>query len=177
VSELILFVISHRLSASFRSGGDLISAAADGDLSYVIQLLGHGADIQVKHTASGAVPLHMAARHGHVEVTVALIMRGARLDARTDKHRTALHEAAQKGHVTVCGILLDRGAEVDARDRHQSTPLHIASRHLAATEDHTKVGHFSRNLFPAFSASQSIVLTSFLYLSGLSDAAIARGRS
>ena len=59
---------------------------------------------------------------------MALVDRGADVDARDVNQRTPLHYACDKGHMEVAMALVDRGADVDARDVNQRTPLHLACR-------------------------------------------------
>ena len=56
-----------------------------------------------------------------------LLHRGAEVDARSDKGKTALHYAATYGHVEAVKLLLENGALVDARDRDGHTPLMFAA--------------------------------------------------
>ena len=57
---------------------------------------------------------------------MALVDRGADVDARDEAQATPLHDACVKGHINVVNKLLDMGADVNARDDIQSTPLHYA---------------------------------------------------
>ena len=46
-------------------------------------------------------PLHYACRNGNVEVAMALVDRGADVDAEDDNQRTPLHYACIEGHMEV----------------------------------------------------------------------------
>ena len=70
--------------------------------------------------------LHWACEYGHTEVAMALMERGADIDARDDDQRTPLHYACDKGLTKVAMALMERGADIDARDDDQRTPLHYA---------------------------------------------------
>ena len=71
-------------------------------------------------------PLHHACIKGHMEVAMALVDRGADVDARTVFQSTPLHYACHNGHMEVAMALVDRGADVDAVDGDQRTPLLFA---------------------------------------------------
>ena len=68
-----------------------------------------------------------ACDNGNMDVAMALVDRGADVNARDVDESTPLHTACDKGHMEVAMALVDRGADVDARDVNQSTPLHYAS--------------------------------------------------
>ena len=63
---------------------------------------------------------------GNMELAMALVDRGADVDARDEFQRTPLHEACGNGHMELAMALVDRGADVDAEDDDQRTPLHYA---------------------------------------------------
>ena len=57
---------------------------------------------------------------------MALVDRGADVDARDVDQMTPLHYACRNGHMELAMALVDRGADVDAGDEDQRTPLHHA---------------------------------------------------
>ena len=72
-------------------------------------------------------PLHWACDKGHTEVAMALVDRGADVDAKDgDKEMTPLHIACNKGYKNIALFLLYRGADINALDWSNSTPLHYA---------------------------------------------------
>ena len=84
----------------------------------------------------GRSPLHLAAQHGLVEVTKAL------LDARADPGASlpgtkagAIHLAASGGHTEVLALLLEAGVALESEDSQGHTPLMLAAvpGHLEAT--------------------------------------------
>jgi len=71
--------------------------------------------------------LRLAAFVGDAPAVEALLARGARVDARSDRGLTALMYAAGRGHLDVVRALLSAGAAVDARDHGGHTPLLFAA--------------------------------------------------
>ena len=57
---------------------------------------------------------------------MALVDRGADVDARNVHQYTPLHDACYRGNTEVAMALVDRGADVGARTEAQGTPLHWA---------------------------------------------------
>ena len=66
--------------------------------------------------------------YGHAEVAMALMERGADIDARNRDQSTPLHEACRKGIKEVALALVEKGVDIDGRDDYQRTPLHYACR-------------------------------------------------
>ncbi|MEO0514889.1 MAG: ankyrin repeat domain-containing protein [Planctomycetota bacterium] len=81
------------------------------------------------------MPMHHAARAGHVAGVEALLERGVHPDCRTrfatpmHARQTPLHLAAAAGHAEVVQRLLEAGAEVEVCDAQQRSPLWLAARH------------------------------------------------
>ncbi|CAJ1406091.1 unnamed protein product [Effrenium voratum] len=73
------------------------------------KLLRAGADPNARE-AWEETPLHMAARHGNLEVAQALLKFGAQINARNLDEVTPLLAAAQEGQQEVCNFLLEMGA-------------------------------------------------------------------
>ena len=57
---------------------------------------------------------------------MALVDRGADVDAIDVNQYTPLHRACVNGHMKLAMALVDRGADIHARDIDQRTPLHAA---------------------------------------------------
>ncbi|KAM8861624.1 ankyrin repeat domain-containing protein 27 [Synchiropus picturatus] len=71
----------------------------------------------------GFTPLHVAALHGHTELTSLLIRHGATVNARTNQSATPLHLACQNSHIQVVRFLLECNAKLNKRDHYGNTPL------------------------------------------------------
>merc|ERR1711907_409515 len=57
---------------------------------------------------------------------MALVDRGADIDARDVNQGIPLHDACINGNMELAMALVDRGADIDARSVDQCTPLHYA---------------------------------------------------
>ena len=102
------------------------AAATNNNLSRLKHLIERRPD-SVNEAAGGYVPLHFAARGGHLDAVCLLLEARALVDATTPGGATSLHRAAVAGHASVCDALLQANARVDARDSDGNTPLHKAS--------------------------------------------------
>jgi len=67
----------------------------------------------------------MAAAYGHVESVIALIEKGANIDARDKYGNTVLIKAAERCHVDATIALICRGALVEVKDEWGRTALDI----------------------------------------------------
>ncbi|UCE64809.1 MAG: ankyrin repeat domain-containing protein [Nitrospirota bacterium] len=90
--------------------GDLSSAAAQGDLELVQQLLEEGADVNGTD-AWGHTPLMSASWAGHKEIVQVLLKRGADVNATTRLDWTALRFAEKLSHPEIVALLKAAGAK------------------------------------------------------------------
>ena len=77
-------------------------------------------------------PLVSAARHGSLQLTKALLSKGAveninKFDQVNNFTASALHCAAMFGHAAIVKELLHHGADIELNDEEGDTPLHKAS--------------------------------------------------
>jgi ankyrin repeat protein len=91
------------------------------------QLIRNGANVNEKDREK-YTPLHLASRHGHIDIVRELIRCGASVHER-DMDGTPLHTASRYGHVDIVRELIKSGAHVNEKDRCGWTSLHIASRY------------------------------------------------
>ncbi|RUS88519.1 hypothetical protein EGW08_003695, partial [Elysia chlorotica] len=82
----------------------------------------------------GMTSVHLAAKHGNIDVLKALLLQGVEVDDRDVKEITPLHLAALEGHVEVCKSLVKYGCNVNAQNFQGNTALH-----LAANSNHKEV--------------------------------------
>jgi ankyrin repeat protein len=147
-------------------GGDgrtpLMEAAYAGHTEIARLLLDKGANIDLKKT-DGATAISFArgrndkaliemfdqvnqllaaSAKGDVNAVKELLDKGASVNARGDKNRTALMEAAYGGHTEVVRLLLDKGADVTPQKDDGATALSLtqASSHKEIVEMLTQKG-------------------------------------
>jgi hypothetical protein len=89
----------------------LHSAASQGEINVVRDLLDKGADVNEWH---GFTPLMSAAGKGHANVVKLLIARGADVNTMSQRGASALGYAAISGNTGMLKLLVDHGANVDA---------------------------------------------------------------
>ena len=96
-----------------RNEKTLLKAAASGDLAKVEQLLAKvPAFVTVTKDMEEDTSLHLAARHGHLEVLAALLDAGVPVDARNRRGLTPLMLAARAPHPAIVQALIDAGADL-----------------------------------------------------------------
>ena len=112
-------------------------AIVHGDLAEVSTLLDREPDLLAAHFPAnvGLTPLMWACRNRRDSVVLALLARGASVDATNtsepggDGGNTALWFTAQgpaEGTVAIASWLLDRGAQIDRRCEYGSTAFYMA---------------------------------------------------
>eukprot|EP00929_Paragymnodinium_shiwhaense_P071319 TRINITY_DN36274_c0_g1_i1.p1 TRINITY_DN36274_c0_g1~~TRINITY_DN36274_c0_g1_i1.p1 ORF type:complete len:2107 (+),score=430.46 TRINITY_DN36274_c0_g1_i1:138-6458(+) len=109
----------------------LLGACVDGDLKRVKSLLSRHDWTALLNAAvdekTGRTALHLAARHGHVEVCSALVRSLAPVDAVEHRLVTPISLAAMYGHAGVVDILLQTAARPEQADAAGRTALHFGS--------------------------------------------------
>ena len=101
-------------------------AAWKGQAEVCAALVELGIDINIDTAPGNAVPLQMAARHGHLGTAKWLLDHGARVDGQPTSTVTPLMAAAIDGHVDVARLLLDAGAEINRDSYTPQTALDLA---------------------------------------------------
>lgn len=99
-------------------------AVTNGSAEDVNALARCGVDVNL---SSGAA-LRNAAKMGKTKVMNALLVNGAKVDAKDSEGVTALHMAAQEERIDPVNVLLMWGADVNAAQRDGRTTLHNAVR-------------------------------------------------
>lgn len=93
-----------------------------------LQLILDGKPDQADST-SGATPLHLASRQGHLDVTRTLLAAGANIDQGDSQGQTPLFIASRYNRFDATRMLLAAGANIDQGDSQGQTPLHVAISH------------------------------------------------
>ena len=104
----------------------LHQAAAKGDRSRIVQLLGLGADPNARDQ-QGRTSLHVAASGGNVSCVEALISKKANVSQRDENGTQPIHYACKGGHAETVQTLLRHGASIEATDNSGSTCMHYAA--------------------------------------------------
>ena len=89
------------------SSGNIHTAAFDGDLAKVKQLVASGVDINQRGEKK-VTPLHMAAyqgKRGHIEMAKWLLANGADVTARDYDGKTPLEIASDRGNTEIAEII------------------------------------------------------------------------
>ena len=112
----------------------LCAAASKGQEIVVERLLTNGAKPDGK--SFQRIPLHCAARYGHVTIVKSMLEKGANIEAKNLSNHTALHLATENRHIAVAELLLKRGANIEVKDFLKQTVLHLAAEngHIAVVE-------------------------------------------
>ncbi len=98
--------------------------------------------------ASGAFPLHFAARHGRNEIILVLVEKSAEIDAIDPQGKTPLVYACAFNRIETATCLLEDGADPIKPDNLGQLPLHWGIETLELTElllDRTPDGINARN--------------------------------
>ena len=103
---------------------ELGSAARQGDLARVRELVGQGADVNADD-GNGVAPLVYAASGGHLATVKYLVAQGANVSDG------AASCAVDAGHLDVVTYLVEQGADVNAAADSGRALLHVAVDHLA----------------------------------------------
>ncbi|XP_054721853.1 ankyrin-3-like [Uloborus diversus] len=97
----------------------------------VVRMLLNSAGVQVdaSTTVEATMPLHLAARGGHLAVAGLILSRITdKFHSGDKKGRTPLHMAAAHGHEDIVRLLLGQGADINAADKNGWTALHYAAK-------------------------------------------------
>ncbi|XP_063445520.1 uncharacterized protein LOC134725544 isoform X2 [Mytilus trossulus] len=108
-------------------GPTIHSAAKIGSLKRVQELLQYFPEMISQRDEKGMTPLHIATKHGQLEVVKWLAVNGSSLNEETPTGYTPIHLAAMSGHVNCLMVLAALGAAITCRSADKKTPLYLAA--------------------------------------------------
>jgi ankyrin repeat protein len=133
-------------------------------------LLNRGADVNVRSTKDGRMPLHTAVERGQPNIIPVLLARGASVVARDQGGNTPLLLVEEKWHrpkLVIVKLLVEKGADPNASDLGRYTILHkMAVSGFAYTWPEARVG--SGGAFPDMrqAISETLQVTEYLVSHG-----------
>ena len=101
---------------------DVWSAAENGDIEALQQLVKDGADLNTSRADDQQLPLALATRNGHVEAVKFLLESGADVDGQDADGNTAAIAAAFFGYADVFEALVDAEADLNLNNSIGLTP-------------------------------------------------------
>jgi len=111
------------------------------DLMTVRVILKHEVDVDAG-TSTGVTALHLAAKHGHVDIVAELLLHGAKIDVlASDAKGTSicpLFCAVENNHPAVIATLRDAGANINV-GRSYSGRKHVTCLHVAVMRQNTEL--------------------------------------
>ncbi|XP_060084221.1 uncharacterized protein LOC132563479 [Ylistrum balloti] len=111
----------------------IVIASALGNNMIIKELINYGADVNTV-IRGGEMPLHHAAKEGHVDVVQTLLKENSILTAQDERGDSALILASQNEHADVVKLLLDKGA-----DMYHKNHFGIDAWHSAITQGSDEV--------------------------------------
>lgn len=129
--EIVRLFLEHGANVNTKGGGGpeaespLMAAMSAKDISTVLTLLGHGADIQATNKKK-ETPLMLAISRRDTAMIRSLLARGAKTNIISSCHNTPLTLAISQGDKGVVKLLLDHGAKAEMEDLRGCTPLEVA---------------------------------------------------
>ncbi|XP_064597658.1 putative ankyrin repeat protein RF_0381 [Liolophura sinensis] len=114
-------------------GTPLTVAVGAQNFNTVVSFIAQGAKVNQPGTVWGAMPLHVAAKQGNLNIVKLLIDAGADVNMLDRSKSSPLTVACGKGNLDVAKYLLCRGACVNHQAGYEVVPLE--ARKLLGTED------------------------------------------
>lgn len=146
--DMLTLLLDHGASieAQDQSGQTaLLIAAATNNPQTVQMLLDHGADHEARESGKGQTPLMRASASGFLDSAVALVEKGAEINAVDNAGRSPLMLAATANSYNSVGdgslieFLVTNGADSDMTDSAGYTALSFAETSIAAERAYQKI--------------------------------------
>lgn len=119
---------SHTLDTASDASKQLRSAFIAQDLPRLCAILDSGIAVDTCDSAFGMTLLHLAAGNERLDFLLALLARGANVNAVDREQSTPMHICALQGKLTSMVMLAAMGAHPLSLDVFGQTPLHVAAR-------------------------------------------------
>ena len=104
----------------------LFRACREGKLKTVKYLVEYTrADVNVVAPNSGRCAIHLACRHGHLEIVKVLLNHGACVNAVSLKGWSPCHVSSLEGNYAMTELLIKHGAALDLSTKNGKTPLDL----------------------------------------------------
>ncbi|KAH1417476.1 hypothetical protein KXX32_009491, partial [Aspergillus fumigatus] len=124
--------ILYRYNAKYYASSALLWACDNRKLGTVLRCLEYNINGNTRLSSDWKGcdhPLYVAAKNGYDEIVRTLLQEGVKVDATSNRGRTAISIAASNGHQSVVNELLCAGADYDLADYEGKTPLSWAAEH------------------------------------------------
>lgn len=101
----------------------ILKACEDGDLNFIKEIINSGFNIDTK--INGSIPIEVATQCGQTEIVKYLILKGAKITAKTGPDGfTLLHWACQAKHLEIAKLLIENGLSINEKAKWGRTVLH-----------------------------------------------------
>jgi ankyrin repeat protein len=114
---------------SLLQAAEIHQAAEAGDLAKVRALVEGDPALVKARDENGRMPLHWAARGGHLDVLRYIVEKGADLNALDNNGVAPLHTLAGSGQTEAARLLIEKGADIDIKNPVKQTPLNLAAEY------------------------------------------------
>ena len=123
-------IFDHNHWLARKGGSDVHSAALEGNIPKLREILAEDSTRVSERSQSAATPLHFAASGNQTDAIRLLLEMGANLEAKMDRGISPLYSAARAGSADATELLISHGADVmSAGVAWQAwTPLHGTTR-------------------------------------------------
>ena len=95
-----------------KDGDDLVSAAKEGNIEKVKELLTNGVSVNAKNKF-GFTALMLSSGSGHIQIVKLLLRKGADVNAKTKNNITALMLSSNNGKTEIVELLIDANADLN----------------------------------------------------------------
>jgi ankyrin repeat protein len=106
--------------------GELITAAANGNMAAIKSLLEQGADTEERNRQGDTALMYVVGFKKDITTVRLLLDKGADINAQNNDGLTPLHLAVNFGQVDVILLLLEKGADPNLKNKDGKTPVTTA---------------------------------------------------